>query len=153
MCERDFCCWVWEISFGMREEAGEDGVHFQVYSKWTIHFFILSIISRDVFVDLFVVFPPVLLIFFLCFINLAWRTDEDLCHIHSGTSRHMCGIFVSNLFMFFPTSMSSLSNQEIWLPLVYFLFLFPIALFVFLSLLFFFCLVIFLCFSVNILGA
>lgn len=50
--------------------------------------------------------------------------DEDLYHIHRGASGHMCGIFVLNMFMFLPTSVSSLSNHEMWLPLVHFVFFF-----------------------------
>lgn len=53
--------------------------------------------------------------FFLHFINLAWKTDEDLYHIHCGASGHMCGIFVLNMFMFLLTSVSSLSNHEMFL--------------------------------------
>ena len=75
--------------------------------------------------------------------------DEGLYHIHCGTSEYTYGIFVLNPFMFLLTNMGSLRNHEMWLSLACLVFF--ITLFVFL--LFFFCLVASLCFSVDILGA
>ena len=69
---------------------------------------------------------------------------EALYHVHYEASRDIdCIFFVFESVCDFSTSMSLLSDHEMWLPLVYFFFFFLCSVF----------LVVFLCFSMGSLGA
>ena len=83
--------------------------------------------------------------FLTVFLGIDLFIDEAFYHVHYEASRDIGCIFIFESVCDFSTGMSPLSDHEMWLPLV-----FSFSFFYFLCSVF---LVVFLCFSVGILGA
>ena len=95
--EQRFLDWFLERKGSSRTIKSGSKRHFRYVHYELCNFIILDAIPLYVFGS----FKHICHRFSLCFIDLAWKTDEDPYSIHSGASRDRGRIFALNLFMFF----------------------------------------------------
>ena len=85
---------LWMSKSGLRRYSRYVHCELWIFSFWIL-FCLMSLLIYASFIHL-------CCWFFLCFLNLAWKTSEALYHVHYEASRDIGCIFVLNVFVIFP---------------------------------------------------